>query len=89
MSQVIGKVSSKKIQDLLLHVGFSRSFNLALKMSDPEKEQADASEQMHANLDIGSVSPQQATDMDLGPRERIMSERGKEYRISLLENKFK
>ena len=89
MSQVIGKVSSKKIQDLLLHVGFSRSLNLALKMSDSKKEQADASEQMHANPDIGSVSPQQATDMDLGPCERIMSERGTDYRISLLENKFK
>lgn len=33
-------------------------------MSDSEKEQADASEQTHANPDIGSVSPQQATDMD-------------------------
>ena len=58
-------------------------------MSDSEKEQADASEQTDANTDIGSISPQQATDMDLGPREGIMSEKGKDYRISLLENKFK
>ena len=58
-------------------------------MADSKKEQADASEQTHANPDIGSVSPQQATDMDLGPRERIMSERGKYYRISSLENRFK